>query len=166
MNQIERNFIIVDLENACGGTHMVSTLHIAVHQVVNRMVGLSPHFLIYSTGPKAIKDCPDIWFVWKGSGARFVPGRGLNGADNALIEVIRNEPALSRSTRLILVSGDHAFAKPVAELKAKGIRTTVVARRGSLSNELRKQADQVCWLPEFVIAPISSPLTMNLKKAA
>ena len=166
MNQIERNFIIVDLENACGGTRFVPTLHIAVHQAVNRMVGLSPHFLIYSTGPKAMWECPDIWFTWNGSGARFVQGRGLDGADNALIDVIRNEPVASRSSRLVLVSGDHAFADPIAELRAKGIRTTVVSRPGSLSRELLLQADQVCWLPEFAISPVSTISTKNIKGPA
>ena len=166
MIQIERTIVIVDLENACGGAHMVPTMHKAVRQAINGLVGVSPHLLIYSTGPKAIGDCPDVWFEWNGSGARFVQGRGLNGADYALIDVIKNEPLVNRSTRVVLVSGDHAFADPVAELKAQGIRTTVVSRPGSLSNELRQHADQVCWLPEFSISTPSSLVTKNLKDAA
>jgi len=166
MIQIERTTVIVDLENACGGAHMVPTLHKPVHQAVSCLVGVTPHLIIYSTGPKAIGLCPDIWFEWQGSGARFVQGRGLNGADNALIEVIRNEPVASRSSRLVLVSGDHAFAEPVAELKSQGIRTTVVSRPGSLSAELQQQADQVCWLPEFSITPPPPKTSINFKEAA
>jgi hypothetical protein len=166
MIQIERTTVIVDLENACGGAHMVPTLHKPVHQAVTCLVGVSPHLLIYSTGPKAIGLCPDVWFEWQGSGARFVQGRGLNGADNALIEVIKFEPVASRSSRLVLVSGDHAFAEPVAKLKAQGIRTTVVSRPGSLSRELQQQADQVCWLPEFSLAPLPPHTPNSLKDAA
>jgi hypothetical protein len=166
MIQIERTIVIVDLENACGGSHMVPTLHKAVFQAINCLVGVSPHLIVYSSGPKAVGDCPDLWFTWNGSGARFVQGRGLDGADNALIDVIKNEPVASRSSRLVLVSGDHAFAGPVAELRAKGIRTTVVSRPGSLSRELFLQADQVCWLPEFAILPASSLSTKNIKDAA
>ena len=153
MIQIERTIVITDLENACGGSHMVPTLHKVVHQAINCLVGVAPHFLIYSTGPKAMWECPDIWFTWNGSGARFVQGRGLDGADNALIDVIRNEPVASRSSRLVLVSGDHAFAGPVA-------------RPGSLSRELFLQADQVCWLPEFAISPVSTISTKNIKGPA
>ena len=166
MIQIERTIVIVDLENACGGSHMVPTLHKAVYQAINCLVGVSPHLIVYSTGPKAVGNCPDLWFTWNGSGARFVQGRGLDGADNALIDVIKNVPVASRSSRLVLVSGDLAFAGPVAELRAKGIRTTVVSRPGSLSRELLLQADQVCWLPEFAILPASSLSTKNIKDAA
>jgi hypothetical protein len=166
MIQIERTIVIVDLENACGGSHMVPAFHKAVHQALNRLVGVTPHLIVYSTGPKAVGDSPDLWFVWNGSGARFVQGRGLDGADNALIDVIKKEPVASRSSRLVLVSGDHAFADSVAELRSKGLRTTVVSRPGSLSNELRQQADQVCWLPEFAITPFSPSSTSNQKDAA
>jgi hypothetical protein len=164
MIQIERTIVIVDLENACGGAHMVPTLHKPVHQAVNCLVGVDPRLIIYSTGPKAIGLCPDMWFEWHD--ARFVLGHGLNGADNALIEVIRHEPAASRSTRLVLVSGDHAFAEPVAELKAQGIRTTVVSRPGSLSKELAQHADQICWLPEFSLTPNPPTSSHNYEEAA
>ena len=166
MIHIERTIVITDLENACGGSHMVSKSHKAVRRAIDCLLGVSPHFLIYSTGPKAMWECPEIWFTWNGSGARFVQGRGLDGADNALIDVIRNEPVASRSSQLVLVSGDHAFAGPVAELRAKGIRTTVVSRPGSLSKELASQADQICWLPEFAISPVSTISTKNIKGPA
>lgn len=152
MIKIERTTVIVDLENACGGSWQVPHFHKEVRRAVNRLVGGGNHLTIYSTGPKALELCPELLFVW--NGARYVQGYGIDGADNALLDVIRNEPVASRSSRLVLVSGDNAFAQSVTDLKARGVRTTVVARPQSLANSLARAANEVCWLPDFSLRPL------------
>lgn len=157
MIKIERTTVIVDLENACGGSWQVPLFHKEVHRAVHRLVGGGNHLTIFSTGPKALELCPELLFVW--NGARYVQGYGLDGADNALLNVISNEPVASRSSRLVLVSGDHAFTSSIADLKARGIRTTVVARPQSLARNLAQVADEICWLPDFPLMPVPPNFT-------
>lgn len=157
MIKIERTTVIVDLENACGGSHQVPLFHREVLTAIKRLVQAGNHLTIYSTGPKALELCPELLFTW--SGARYVQGRGIDGADNALLDVISHEPVASRSSRLVLVSGDHAFTQSVADLRSSGIQTTVVSRPQSLARNLAQVADEICWLPDFPLQPIPPDFT-------
>lgn len=152
MIKIERTTVIVDLENACGGSDQVPLFHREVLRAIKRLVQGGNHLTIYSTGPKALELCPELLFVW--NGARYVQGHGIDGADNALLDVISEEPVASRSSRLVLVSGDHAFTPSVTALKSSGIRTTVVSRPQSLARNLAQVADEICWLPDFPLQPV------------
>lgn len=143
----ERVLSIVDLENACGGSGLVSRHHAKVRQIVNQLHTASPQLVVCSTGTRALEMCPNL--LWEWGTARYLIGHGLDGADNALIRVLREEPIALRSTRVFLVSGDHAFAEPVAELRTRGIPTTVVANPRRLSKQLAQEADQIRWLPDL-----------------
>lgn len=159
MFQLERTFVIVDLENVCGGSVHVPGRHTEVLEAVRSLSGASECLIVYSTGPQALHLAPDL--LWKWNCARYVPGRGIDGADNALIEVLRAEPVATRSSRVLLFSGDHAFTRTVADLSAKNIHTTVVSRPQSISRELAAAADQLCLLPNFVGSSPSSPSSLN-----
>lgn len=166
MIQEERTMIVVDLENACGGSSLVSANHKRVLKSINLLPAVHRPMVVLSTGPKAVEETPDLFWVWQN--ARFVQGRGLDGADNALISVLRDEPLAARSSRVILVSGDHAFAEPLAEIRARGIRTGVMSRPASLSRKLAANADEILWIPDFDVPPTtpvgSSPI--NFKEVA
>jgi len=143
----ERVLAIIDLENACGGSVNVPLHQAAVRAAIELVsFGTSP-LVVFSTGPQALALAPTL--LWEWNPARFVLGRGLDGADNALIDVLRSEPLARRSSRVILVSGDHAFAEPVAELRGYGIPTTVLCTPGSLSRDLLAVADRISWLPDY-----------------
>jgi hypothetical protein len=71
---------------------------------------------------------------------------GPDGADLALLDVLRHENIAKRFTHLAIGSGDHLFAEEVAHLAAQGVWVTVVSRRGSLSSRLALAAHEVIFL--------------------
>lgn len=92
-----------------------------------------------AAGPRVVKACiPELGS--RGWGLTLVTARP-DAADRALIEAGR-QMAASGVTDLVIVSGDHAFATlaPVARLH-------VIARRGSLSRQLRLAATTITYLP-------------------
>ena len=53
----------------------------------------------------------------------------------------------------MLVSGDGIFTEAVTELGRRGVKVTVAARRGHLSNRLRLAATEVVYLNGMWEAP-------------
>lgn len=138
--------VYVDLENACGGSLAVRENQEAIRQLI---LGFRDQYVAqvtFSVGPMALSNCPNL--IWDWSFARFVPGRGLNGADLALLDAIENEPFQENIDSLILVSGDHIFADLIMQLEVFGISTTVISQRHALSSQLRKVASNIQYLPE------------------
>jgi hypothetical protein len=82
-------------------------------------------------------------------GARRLVGRGLDGADVALIDSI-DWPSLARGCdTVVIASGDYRFVDVAYRARALGLRVVVVSRRRSLSRYLECQADEVIEFPEF-----------------
>jgi hypothetical protein len=144
--QQPRTKIYVDLENACGGSALVAQNQTSVRKKIQLFAEQFASQVTYSVGPSALQDCRSL--VWDWGFARFLPGRGLDGADLALLSAIQSDRFRPNIDTLILVSGDHIFAETVLELKSAGIPTTVVAQSRSLSNQLRIAATRVHYLPE------------------
>jgi hypothetical protein len=71
---------------------------------------------------------------------------GPDGADLALLDVLRHENVARRFTHVAIGSGDHLFAEEAARLAAQGIWVTVVSRRCSLSPRLALAARGVIFL--------------------
>ena len=71
---------------------------------------------------------------------------GPDGADLALLDVLRHENIAKRFTHVAIGSGDHLFAEEAAHLAAQGIWVTVVSRRRSLSRRLALAAREVIFL--------------------
>jgi hypothetical protein len=71
---------------------------------------------------------------------------GPDGADLALLDVLRHENVAKRFTHVAIGSGDHLFAEEAARLGAQGVWVTVVSRRGSLSSRLALAAREVIFL--------------------
>jgi hypothetical protein len=71
---------------------------------------------------------------------------GPDGADLALLDVLRHENIAGRFTRVAIGSGDHLFAEEAAHLAAQGVWVTVVSRRRSLSPWLAHAAREVIFL--------------------
>jgi len=71
---------------------------------------------------------------------------GPDGADLALLDVLRHENVTSRFTHVAIGSGDYLFADAAAHLAAHGVWVTVVSRRRSLSPRLAQAARQVILL--------------------
>ena len=77
---------------------------------------------------------------------------GKDGADIALLEHLDQtvqQSSRSKETSIsevIVVSGDHIFSRAVEDLRQKGISTTVVAYRNTLSHSLASVCDRVIYL--------------------
>jgi len=77
---------------------------------------------------------------------------GKDGADIVLLQHLEQTVAqTSKSTEtsiseVIIVSGDHIFEKAVKDLRQKGIFTTVVAYRKTLSRSLANVCNRIIYL--------------------
>jgi hypothetical protein len=71
---------------------------------------------------------------------------GPDGADLALLDVLRHENVAGRFTHVAIGSGDHLFAEEAAHLAARGVWVTVVSRRWALSWQLQRAAAQVIYI--------------------
>ena len=71
---------------------------------------------------------------------------GPDGADLALLDVLQHEDVAGRFTHVVIGSGDHLFAEEAARLAAQKVHVTVVSRRGSLSAQLAREAQEVIYL--------------------
>src|SRR5262249_4749247 len=78
--------------------------------------------------------------------ARYRVRSGPDGADLALLDVLRYENVAGRFTHVAIGSGDHLFAGEAARLAAPGGWVTVVSRRRSLSPRLALAAREVIFL--------------------
>lgn len=72
--------------------------------------------------------------------------RGPDGADRALLSALTPAFLADRYHRVVIASGDHAFAGLAAELGGRGIPVWVVGRSGSVAAELRLAAARVVAL--------------------
>jgi hypothetical protein len=71
---------------------------------------------------------------------------GPDGADLALLDVLRHENIATRFTHVVIGSGDHLFAEEAAHLAAQGVWVTVVTCQRSLSSRLALAAREVIFL--------------------
>lgn len=78
--------------------------------------------------------------------ARHIARSGPDGADEALLDVVRHERAADRFTSVLMATGDGGFAGTAAQLSGAGITVTVVVGRGRLSNKLRLATKHLAYL--------------------
>jgi hypothetical protein len=71
---------------------------------------------------------------------RIVTAHGPNGADEALLAVIRMEQVEQRFDEVLVASGDGIFADAVVKLQRGGLRVTVVAPITALARRLEVAA--------------------------
>lgn len=139
-----RRFVAVDIENVVGGAVSDSTVACAAWQHIAEVIALENHEqVVVGAGPSSL-----LAAGLTRPTARLVLGRGLSGADLALVAVLRSERIAERFDEVLIVSGDGAFADVSAELAKNGVDVTVVARKGTLSARLRLAAGSVVYLPE------------------
>ena len=71
---------------------------------------------------------------------------GPDGADLALLDVLRHENVAQRFTHVAIGSGNHLFAEEAARLAAQSVWVSVVSRRRGLSRQLELAAREVMFL--------------------
>ena len=69
-------------------------------------------------------------------GCHYRVRSGPDGADLALLDILRHENVAQRFTHVAIGSGDHRFAEDATRLAALGVWVTVASRKRSLSQRL------------------------------
>lgn len=137
-----RRLVLVDLENVVGGAHMTVEQAGCAQQLISDALCLtSKEQVIVGIGPTALLSAGICW-----PGSRTVMGRGQDGADLALLDVLSAERVEERFDEVVLVSGDGIFSEAVAALGAHGIVVTVVSLVGSCSKRLRMAASSTLFI--------------------
>ncbi|MEU0521521.1 hypothetical protein [Streptosporangium sp. NPDC006007] len=77
------------------------------------------------------------------AGIQLLVRSGPDGADHALIEVIRLDRLADRFERVVIGSGDGTFTEFAGRLAGVGVQVVVVSRPGALNHRLRRTAGQV-----------------------
>lgn len=140
-----RRLHLVDIENLCGGSHVDYNLVpikmdeyeevVEVAAVDHMIVACSPQLVIPA------KACR--------SGARVLIGRGVDGADKALLGAARVADVSRRYDEVVIASGDHIFRKLAIMLRLSGVQVTVVSRASALAAGLAEVAVRVVYMPEL-----------------
>lgn len=134
-----RALVLLDLENLAGDP----LVGLAAAQEVVRRVLRSAEI---RTGDHVIVGCnPRLGLTAAAAcpGARLVIGCGPDGADRALLATVEPDDAARRFERVVIGSGDHAFAPLARALRLRGVDVTVISRPGSCSQHLVPAADRV-----------------------
>ncbi|MET3860472.1 hypothetical protein ABIE38_001394 [Dietzia sp. 2505] len=133
-----RRLILIDIENISGGA--IRTLAEArwAQRMLNSALKLGHYeqVIVGASRAGAVNTGP----VWPA--ARLVVGSGVDGADQALLDVLHNENIVDRFEEVVLVSGDGIFADTVAALGGHGVKVTVVAHQRSLAKSLQMAASR------------------------
>jgi hypothetical protein len=140
-----RTLHVIDLENLASGVgksqgefldvmdRYRSVARIAIDDLVEVAIDAS-------AWRRVVFALPPSWRV------RF--GYGRDGADHALLDAIDPRVAARRFDRVVIGSGDGAFAELVEGLTGAGQRVDVVSHRDALSRRLARAATFVVRLPE------------------
>ena len=138
-----RTLHVIDIENLAGGS---AAGPCAVREAVaayRRTVDVRPgdHVVIGSGRTMAF----DAKAAWPAACLRV--GRGVDGADVALLQELDSDYVRSHYDRVVIGSGDHAFVPLVTTLRSQRVAVLVVGRDSvSVSTALR------AWAPVRLLA--------------
>jgi hypothetical protein len=133
---------VVDIENLAGGP-MLSLVQ------VNELQGWYMARLGFGADDQVVMASSHLCFLNAALGwphARYRVRSGPNGADHELLDVLEHEDVAARFSRVVIGSGDWRFSRAAASLAERGVRVTVVSRRGSLAAVLARAAQDVVYL--------------------
>lgn len=129
---VGRRLFLVDIENAVGRAVLDERIIEDVRIRLSKDYGIKvDEMVVIGTSHSMNMFTASIW-----KGARQVFGRGVDGADRALLKVMVEEGVGERFDEVVLVSGDGIFADAVRALRADGVKVIVDSRAKSLSYRL------------------------------
>ena len=136
-----RRLVLIDIENVVGG--LVQSEATAEHARCSIAQAVGAHPMDQVVVATCHKGYAHVAWCWPK--ARRLVRSGKDGADLELLDVL-DEDVSDHFRHVVLVSGDGIFTDAVTELGGRGVRVTVAARRGHLSNRLRLAAAEVVYL--------------------
>ena len=138
----ERGLHLIDIENLAGGAR-------PSFERIRDVQGIYAGHLTFGALDQVVVASSHLTLLSAALGwphARYRIRSGRDGADLELLDVLLYEKVAARFTRVIIGSGDGAFARAAASLAAAGVQVTVVSRRDSLSSRLAFAAGEVVYL--------------------
>lgn len=152
---IPRTYLVVDLDNICGGCRNLSPSAVAymaknlLGGLANAGIDLDNLMTTIAFGVEAVYREPAFLNAWPNSPRpRLLQGHGLDGADERILNVLNNDPALRRSRAVVIASGDHIYSAAIDNLNKLGIDTIVASHSGSLSEKLKIACRSQIEIPE------------------
>lgn len=149
-----RELHLVDVENLLGSGRITAAGVSALRETFTRIAGPSigaqddVHQIIATSSSVTVFAAAEGW-----PGAKVAFQRGEDGADHALLTAGEFCPE-RRYARVVIGSGDHAFAPYAARLQALGVSVTVLAREGSISAALRLAVRDIRVVPDLHWRPV------------
>jgi len=140
-----RRLVIVDVENVAGGAIQTTAAAAWARRVVEEAATVVPGEQVI-VGVSSVDGLFHASKAWPQ--ARVVLGFGPDGADHALLEVLRDESVGERFGRVSIVSGDGIFAEAAAALGSQGVTVTAFAWGACMSSRLRLAARRVVLLDD------------------
>lgn len=134
-----RRLVVVDIENVVGGSQAGSAMVATALRFVDDIVGRTGDDVRYvACGVALLATANDVL-----PGGTLV-GRGIDGADKRLLELLDPASVVGRFDAVALVSGDgKAFADAVEALRAAGVPTDLYGPVGQTSGRLQRAARSV-----------------------
>lgn len=125
----ERALHLLDIENLLGTPFFTSedVAHFKRFYETSSFYSDGDLIVIATSSSEGILEANVGW-----GSARYEFQLGENGADRALIDIIRDENVGERFSRVVVASGDGIFAEHVTSLLKSNIDVHVVARRSAL----------------------------------
>ena len=152
---IPRAYLVCDLDNLCFGCCNVSPEMIvyAANSLLDGLtragINLKNSLTAVAYGVEAKYRNPAFLTAWPNSPRpRLLQGNGVNGADERILDVLKNDPGLRRSQTVIVASGDGIYSGAVDDLNALGIKTIVASYPKALSAKLKIACSSSIELPE------------------
>ena len=153
-----RRLFLVDIENFNGGPVQTPAQARWCRRMIDNWIQpIDGDIVVVAADVTTVTNVHAAW-----QSKRILPGRGEDGADLQLLEVM-DENLTARFTEMALVSGDGIFAEKVSELAGQGLPTTVYAHEAGLAKRLEISATKVVATPVH-LTPVSESLP-NPRKA-
>lgn len=134
--------ILCDIENLAGAANPTAPDIRAIAAQLHRTFG---HRRYQEVVACDICNAPMVWFNWTHD-VRHLTGRGPDGADLELVDVLLHEGVEQRFRQVIIGSGDHIFAEPATRLAEAGVQVVAAVGRGYCSARLRRAVTDVVHL--------------------
>jgi hypothetical protein len=145
-----RTLHVVDVENLAGGSRLTTEDVQRIHRRYCAIARIAPSDqVVVASGRRAASS---VMFGWPGNVCRKVRS-GVDGADQELLNILTTSP-VDRFDRVVIGSGDGAFALEASRLRHAGITVELVCR----DEVSRASAMHYLDLPTEYVFPAAEPI--------
>jgi hypothetical protein len=134
---------LLDVENLLGRGQFTASDVAELSRQYSRVTRLARDAQLVAAASSSL--WVEIGRGWPGVRPLWQPGP--DGADECLLEVIRDEHLADRFSRVVIASGDGIFAKAARELVDLGVDVVVVGQYGHIHHLLYSAVADIRYLP-------------------